>query len=367
MNDKHSTIDVLGGFIDYINKKSGFKIDNYDVINDDKTSVGNSSTGEIFVVVGTGEIDDTKSENNINKKIIEIASSLQSASQGDKTYHGFSDYPVHICSSVQNICPSIDNFIEGKINIIKSLSQDLSNANQLKWTRNNFVGFYKPLHFYKKSWGIYLYCDEIASEANWLLRYVNNNNRIFGKTISINEAVSIVKVFTFFHELYHHKVEALSLKFELLYRFPFYYKGFHCLYCKTYNTEDCLEEAFANASSFFSTLEYFHKNYPSFDKVLLKLIIREALIKFSPPGYNQAYNLVAGTKQEFSRIENHFFDTLLQYSYKYEKGSYLDSNNFDLSFWDIGTYFIDPYINSRNEVTYVVSAGFPVKQYFPNI
>jgi hypothetical protein len=352
-----STLGDIQDFIDYINKKASFSKEKYDLFNDTKPvkkEIGTTNTGDVFIVVETGPFDPTVQKINKNQSIHDIIKEIALSRKHSSNKHGISDEPIHICGD-SSFCAPLKREIEKKIIDLKQSADQINQANESKWERYNFVAFYKPMHFYSNSWGIYLDCDELADYANYVLNGVNNNPQRFGQRITLDDAINIVSVFTFFHEMYHHKIEAFSLKLELLYRLPFYSTAFHCLYCKTYGTDMCLEEGFANASSYYQTIDHFGQFYNQFDKNLLRKILRYLMIQNSPPGYNLAYSFVAGNKSDFILLENMFFEILLQDGIKSNTGSFLDDIN--ANSWNLATHITHPYINKENEVTYIIRAG----------
>lgn len=365
MKEKDPEVD-LKDFIDFINtngQDTNSVPFNY---NDDKIEekgIGFTTTGDVYIIYKSEVFESTILQSSIKDKILEIIKKMDGRDDEDKSHEIGCDTPLHICGSESKECFGIDTFIKNKLTTLLNDIDSLENEHPDKYIKDYFLGFYKPVHFYKESWGIYMIVDGLARGVRRLRNFVNSNNRIFsGNTIEIEQAYNIRMAFTFFHEYYHHKIEALSVKFEMLYRKPFYTKGFHCLYCNTYGTDECIEEAFAHAYAYYRTIQFFKDQFETFDITFLKNILKNGIIKNSPAGYRMAYGLVSGSENDKNNLEHQFLEILLQFSCKANGIDYLPEMNID--FWKFFTYGLDPLINKDNNVTFVVSADATQNEYF---
>jgi hypothetical protein len=261
---------------------------------------------------------------------------------------------VHHCG---NTCNDLDNDIQSYLDQI---------ANKIEWTfyekrakkwenleRQYLLAFYRPFHFYKEKYGIYIKINGQRRFIRDLKRRILANQSLYG-SLDIQSCYIITKTFFYFHELYHHKIESLATRFEITTRLPHYTKGFHCLYCNTFGTDDCLEETFAHVYAYYETIDYLKKYLPiiGINETQLKLILKKEMIEISPPGYNKASKIITDNRKDSKTLENYFFECLLRYSYKLNHGeniSFLDE-----SYWDFFSHATHTYITLNNSVTYVI-------------
>jgi hypothetical protein len=155
--------------------------------------------------------------------------------------------------------------------------------------------------------------------------------------------------------MYHHKFELLGTKFEILLRKPVYKDCFHKFYCETFDTDYCLEEAFANVYGLNKAIDYvIDKNFMSYPKSALKKLIREAVLKNSPRGYRVAYEITGIEDTDAEKyFENSFLEILLDFSHRTLFNN-IAPTAIDTSTWDMFTYKLDPLINSKNTVSFFV-------------
>jgi hypothetical protein len=292
--------------------------------------------------------------NDIDKKIINyIREGIDDTVNYHHDEHGFSEDSPHTCDdSCLPLDLNIANYIDDVITKIESFSRNYES----KWTKDYYLlGFYRPFHFYE-DWGIFIKATGQARKTMGLKRIIDADSTNQYGNPSLEACYLISKTFTFFHEFYHHKIESLAVKFELITRQPYYTNGFHCLYCNTFNTERCLEEAFAHSYAYFETCENL---YPYLFQMgvtakQLRYILKKLILKKSPPGYNLAEKIIsANNKQEARNFEFYFFEAVLKYSYKMNTGNDLDSI-IDENYWKNFKHATHPILFTENEVTYVI-------------
>ena len=296
--------------------------------------------------------------NEIDRKIIKyIEDGLEHNLNFDHDKHGFTEDTPHSCDDT---CTPLDlnmsNYIDNVISEINNFSENYES----KWERDNYLlGFYRPFHFYE-DWGIFIKATGQARITMLLKSAIDSDNtNQYGDLLSkpgIDSCYLISKTFTFFHEFYHHKIESLAVKFELTTRQPYYTKGFHCLYCNTFNTDRCLEEAFAHTYAYFETCENLHPylSQMGINAKQLRHILKKLIIRNSPPGYSLAEKIISANKrEEAKKFEYYFFEAVLRYSHKLNTGNDLDPIN-DEIYWKGFKHATHPILFTENEVTYVI-------------
>jgi hypothetical protein len=320
------------------------------------------NNGRNYQIIGHGfgvdkeEKGDGLPLNDIDIKIIDYILNLKDDTIFNSDFHvrGFNEDAPHVCDDTCTpIGPDIEQYIDNVINEINLSSNEFEG----KWKkdRDNYIlGFYRPFHFFE-DWGIFIKATGQARRTISLKRSIENDQNQFGNP-SIEACYLISKTFTFFHEFYHHKIESLAIKFELITRQAYYTKGFHCLYCNTLNTDRCLEEAFAHTYAYFETydnlrpyLSQMGMTGKQLRQVLKKLIIRE-----SPPGYNLAEKIISANNKELAKkYEYYFFEALLKFSFRLNNGFEITSIN-DESAWKNFKHATHPILFTENDVTYLI-------------
>ena len=289
--------------------------------------------------------------NSIDKKIIEYISTLDQ--QENDLHYYFDEHNPYGCSD--NCLPlnlDIENYIDDVVKKIKIFSKQYVNKLEKDYY---LLGFYRPFHFYTE-WGIFIKATGQARRTRRLKLQIDQDpNKKYGVP-SIGACYLISKTFTFFHEFYHHKVESLALKFELTTRLPYYTTGFHCLYCNTFNTDRCLEEAFAHTYAYFETCKnlYPYLVQMGITRKQLKYILNDLIIRNSPLGYSLAENIItSNNRQEAKNFEYFFFEAVLRYSHKLNTGIDLSPLTNE-EYWRNFKHATHPILMFENEVTYVV-------------
>jgi len=162
-------------------------------------------------------------------------------------------------------------------------------------------GWYQPLHFYGRHWGIYIrkscikslalrIASKIAPTRN--MQQIISNKSLFAKDL-MQAAFSVI----FWHEHFHHKVESLGIRLHVALGYSVYVDYKNNVYSQVLNTDDCLEEALANADSYrrINDKPYSNFNYP----LLMKGVVKEYLkhkFRHEPPGYRLATNFLSDEK-----------------------------------------------------------------------
>jgi hypothetical protein len=291
--------------------------------------------------------------NDIDKKILNyIKEGDGHTTNFDHDEDGFTEDTPHSCDDT---CTPLDLDMANYIDNVISEIENFSDSYETKWEKDYLLGFYRPFHFYE-DWGIFIKATGQARKTRNLKNTIDADSSNQYGNPSLDACYIISKTFTFYHEFYHHKIESLAIKFELTTRQPYYTSGFHCLYCNTFKTDRCLEEAFAHTYAYFETLENLHPYLSQLGVTAkqLRFILKKLILKKSPPGYNLAEKIVsANNKEEARKFEFYFFEAVLRYSHKLNTGNDLAPLSNE-NYWKNFKHATHPILFKENEVTYVV-------------
>jgi hypothetical protein len=140
---------------------------------------------------------------------------------------------------------------------------------------SSFCSWYQPYHYTPRNkWGVHIRYRCWGTLSAGLNRKCPN---------LINNSIDSVKAAFFYlyiHELFHYLIENVSSTMEIEYEDPLLYINYlSSIYCKVFNTSECLEEALANSYLFErSNLCHIEKQY-----------LEQELLK-QPAGYNSFIN-----------------------------------------------------------------------------
>jgi hypothetical protein len=298
-----------------------------------------------------------KNENEFNDLIL-----LLKHLSNEKTQSKLSDFAANTTTHIDeegpiqfiiNNCQANFNNLYDftKIDIVSLLSdiERRSNPKRLDYLMPNFIAYYRPFHYYPRTWGIYLDIEKLFQQGQRVYDFNQQYNCVTNLTLIDSILISFFK--TYFHEIYHHKFEMMATKIEIVNRKPFYVEGFNYYYCNTYRTDLCLEEAFANVYGLEKSIKFLkEKGGFIYNENELKNLIRKALLENALPGYRVAFEL---TNQFVDKklSEDRFIELVYKFSYNRIYGNVPDFLNPGI--WDLFTYKLDPLINLENEVTFV--------------
>ncbi len=152
----------------------------------------------------------------------------------------------------------------------------------------DLLAFYLPFHLFPDDWGIYI----LASGVRYLARIIRLQSKL-----EEADALLVSRLFLYYHELYHHKVEMFVTRLEVPQRQPIYKT--RKLFEKKSDSEpwptlNLTEEALANADAFMRTINQLEAisqtgGYPQISTAIVEPILAE-FIRQNPPGYNEALN-----------------------------------------------------------------------------
>jgi predicted RNA binding protein YcfA (HicA-like mRNA interferase family) len=201
----------------------------------------------------------------------EVESILNPSDDRDD-YEDNREIPLH--PEIEDIFPNFDLNFDQKVGD-KKVPADL-------------LAFYLPFHLFPDDWGIYL----LASGIQYLARIIRLQSKL-----EQADALLVSRLFLYYHELYHHKIEMFVTKLEVPQRQPIYKS--RKLFQKKSDSEplptlNLNEEALANADAFMRTVNQLEAisqtgGYPKISTAIVEPILAE-FIRQNPPGYNEALN-----------------------------------------------------------------------------
>jgi len=160
---------------------------------------------------------------------------------------------------------------------IKEMAQD---------NRWDVCAWYQPIHYYGNDWGIFIRQDCILAHALRIARFIP-----IPATLSIGLAIVLIRASTyafFLHEQYHHKVESLAIRLEVVRQLSIYTDYVSKVYIPAVGTDDQLEESMANASMYRRLTTQPYKNWITNSIVEATKAYLRATFPHEPKGYRMA-------------------------------------------------------------------------------
>ena len=202
------------------------------------------------------------------------------------------------------------------------------------------LAFYLPFHHYHPDWwGVYLLYEGVSWLAAEIIRRSNNE-------IGRREAFAAARLFLYYHEAFHHKVECFAARLELTHREAFYKTGFSQYYRQTAGTADCLEEGLANATALSESLNRLRN--PKADKALASYVTE------SPPGYDQGNKV----RRVFKRVRCEFAE-------KNQRICLPRLPSKSPEVWSVASHLFDGITNIKSRVNYVLPCSSPLVARLP--
>jgi predicted RNA binding protein YcfA (HicA-like mRNA interferase family) len=206
-------------------------------------------------------------------------------------------------------------------------------------------GMYLPFHYYTRNrWGIYLFPHLIEGYSYKMMEETG---------LSKEEAQSVIEKYVAYHEMYHHKVESLSARWEILFQNKMYIEGFSKLYSKTVNTKNCLEEALAEAYAYEKVKQILQNpRTPSSIKSKKKEILKyfRNWIENSPTGYCEGINYL--NKKENEQATYRFLEELYDSS--------IGKSHPSTDLWELYPKGLDGLSSIKNIIAYLWPKGKPL-------
>ena len=179
----------------------------------------------------------------------------------------------------------------GRIDNPRPWPSDVGNSDAAIW---DVCAWYQPIHFFAYDWGIFIREDCLIKQASRIAAFLPPSHQPLMS--SAQYATMLLKASFaafYFHEHFHHKVESFGVRLHVVSGVSKYLPYKKNVYRRYLHTDDCLEEALANADSF---LRFQSRPYTS---ILDQKIIRavrdylSATFPFDPPGYRMASNYLS--------------------------------------------------------------------------
>ena len=212
----------------------------------------------------------------------------------------------------------------------------------VKWndTRETTIAYYKSFHNSGPAFGIYYKIDGLKIKTKSVYKFCVSQ----GYKLSIKQVYIIAKTMTQYHEIYHHKIEAMSSRIEVITREPIYNSGFSHWYKSTKNKFNCYEETFANCYCYFKTKNELRKylNHKALHNIMVHWFNQQ------PLPYKQAIYLINKDESVYREKENKFFEIILKKFYP-GNAKYGNSN-----VWSLFSHGTQPYINVNSNVYYII-------------
>jgi predicted RNA binding protein YcfA (HicA-like mRNA interferase family) len=201
------------------------------------------------------------------------------------------------------------------------------------------LAFYLPFHYYyHRWWGIYILHEGLEYLAEFIYKHARPRP-------DLDLAWKAAHIFLYYHEAFHHRTECFGTRFELIDRKPHYIGGFQDLFDKTYGTDECLEEALANATA---AIEVSNKlNHSGINDALLEYM------RGMPPGYRRADEFIE--KSNFNGGRNLFSELNRAECYGVKPKKSTD-------FWSAVGYHYNGNTNINSRIHYLVPKGSPINR-----
>ncbi len=159
--------------------------------------------------------------------------------------------------------------------------------------------WYQPVHFFGHDWGIFIREDWVVRQARLIGQFLSAPVTHVPDQLVAEALLRASLALYFLHEHYHHKVESLGVRLHVVEQRSRYLPYKANVYRPHFGTDDCLEEALANADSWHRIADQpyarwlntgaYHAGRVGAGDVLVAA--RKALewsFAFSPPGYRMA-------------------------------------------------------------------------------
>ena len=163
--------------------------------------------------------------------------------------------------------------------------------------------WYQPIHFFGEHWGIYIREDCVLQQATIISRFIPKRVRLSGPFTRLAKCLVRASVYAFFlHEHYHHKIESLGLRLHVVDRKSCYLPYQAKVYNATKGKDAQLEEALANADTYYRLDTEPYKSWITDDVVAATWQYLKKRFPHDPPGYRMATHYLS--RSDFDAGEN---------------------------------------------------------------
>ena len=238
---------------------------------------------------------------------------------------------------------------EDEINLTDDEAGYLEEGGAINWKepdspidRETTIAYYRSFHQAGYAFGIYFKKDGLKTKTRILKRFCIQH----GYGISIEQAYVIAKMMTQYHEIYHHKIEAIASRIEVISRMPIYLGGFSAWYNRTRNQAMCYEETFANVYAYRKTKNALKAFLPL--TALHNLMVH--WFNQQPTPYRNALRLINKSGDLQRNRENQFFEIILNKFFPADPRY----GKMNANVWNLFTHGTHPYINTNSNVYYII-------------
>jgi len=175
------------------------------------------------------------------------------------------------------------------------------------WDR---CAWYQPIHWYRWDAGIYVLDSCLRSTARGIARRVGLRTKVDRSRLARDICAAALGAL-FFHELYHHAIEAFAIRLHVVERIPRYPTYQRGVYSPMFHSPGALEEALANAYTYRRfrrpTVEIRRAVQPAVIEATERYLSDQFAI--APPGYRDALRYVSnrswveGQRLLFSQVQ----------------------------------------------------------------
>ena len=225
-----------------------------------------------------------------------------------------------------------------------SISEGKSSNQPLIWQT---CAWYQPISFFGESWGIYIKEDCVIALAKVLGKQLKDHLRGFTKNQIVADCLRMATCLYFLHEYFHHKVESAAIKMSVVSRRGYYRAYRNNVYNPTLGTDDCLEEAMANADMYIRLSEQRFKKCFSPQMIKsMKDYLKLKRFPIEPPGYRKAVNYL--TKMSNKGGRNTLLSNINQSALKIRGAS---------GIWDAAPQTLRGLVDVRSNIYTLVPRG----------
>jgi predicted RNA binding protein YcfA (HicA-like mRNA interferase family) len=170
----------------------------------------------------------------------------------------------------------------------------------------DICAWYQPMHFFGHDWGIFIRQDCLIRLAFQIASRVKVPAPIRKPQMFAKAVIRAAFASFYLHEHFHHKVESMGLRLHVTRGASSYLPYKRNVYQKTYLSDDCLEEALANADAWHRLGTSPYKDNIGRTLVdITKEYLRHRYQHLEPPGYRKAVDYLTKRTLEdgFNRIQ----------------------------------------------------------------
>ncbi len=212
----------------------------------------------------------------------------------------------------------------------------------------DLCAWYQPIHFFAYNWGIYIREDCLINLAKNISSYVDKSAiNILGSEVFSKSVLRAAFQVFYLHEHFHHKVESFGIRLHVSQGSPSKYLEYkQKVYRPNLYTDDCLEEALANADS-YRRISDFTRTDPLLNQIKYgaKQYLKDTF-KYDPPGYRKA---------QFYLGQEEFKNGLAILQCQINEGTLSIKQNHED--WFYATQMIHSLFNHRSSIYSVVKKG----------